>query len=99
MCDLERIHEEHRYAMEEQQGLSNVKFFGSRMEENQTSMPLNEANGDFGGNDVNMTESTPLSTENIGENPSDSFSVMMHFKSKPFIIVHSEVNTNGNPTS
>ncbi|GIX66961.1 hypothetical protein CDAR_588991, partial [Caerostris darwini] len=64
MCDLERIHEEHRYAMEEQQGLSNVKFFGSRMEENQTSMPLNEANGDFGGNDVNMTESTPLSTEN-----------------------------------
>ncbi|GIY34431.1 RNA-directed DNA polymerase from mobile element jockey [Caerostris extrusa] len=34
------------------------------MEENQTSMPLNEANGEFGGNDVNMTESTPLSTEN-----------------------------------
>ncbi|GIY04217.1 hypothetical protein CEXT_453121 [Caerostris extrusa] len=34
------------------------------MKENQTSMPLNEANGEFGGNDVNMTESTPLSTEN-----------------------------------
>ncbi|GIZ02482.1 putative RNA-directed DNA polymerase from transposon X-element [Caerostris extrusa] len=27
-------------------------------------MPLNEANGEIGGNDVNMTESTPLSPEN-----------------------------------
>ncbi|GIY03631.1 RNA-directed DNA polymerase from mobile element jockey [Caerostris extrusa] len=34
------------------------------MEENQISMPLIEANGEFGGNDVNMTESTPLSPKN-----------------------------------
>ncbi|GIY11062.1 hypothetical protein CDAR_431561 [Caerostris darwini] len=40
------------------------EVFGIRTEGNQTSMPLNEANGEIGGNDVNMTESIPLSPEN-----------------------------------
>ncbi|GIY34083.1 hypothetical protein CEXT_435171 [Caerostris extrusa] len=43
------------------------------MEENQTSMPLNEVNGEIGENDVNMTESSPLSPENsLPERPSHS---------------------------
>ncbi|GIY36393.1 hypothetical protein CDAR_392751 [Caerostris darwini] len=34
------------------------------MEESQTSMPLNEANGEIIKNDINMTESSSLSPKN-----------------------------------